>query len=157
MSKIKISEFKLLLLRNAHFGFTNFRSQVHSFWVIAVWIRKFWSWTPCTYKKLIFLAERGYVWHYFAIIWNQILPFFLILLFSFLQCTRFVQSVCSLIQQVSLLVSSTKQTKVREEWKEFFASSIFPILLELFVVIATNTNIATEDKECVLSDLGESH
>ena len=85
------------------------------------------------------------------------LPFFPHTIIFFLQCTRFVQSVCSLIQQVSLLVSSTKQTKVREEWKEFFASSIFPILLELFVVIATNTNIATEDKECVLSDLGESH
>ena len=92
--------------------------------------------------------------HYLYEIKSYLFP---ILLFSFLQCTRFVQSVCSLIQQVSLLVSSTKQTKVREEWKEFFASSIFPILLELFVVIATNTNIATEDKECVLSDLGESH
>ena len=56
---------------------------------------------------------------------------------------------------MGLLVSTTKQTKVREEWKEFFASSIFPILLELFVVIASNTNIATEDKECVLADLGE--
>ena len=28
-----------------HFGFTNLGSQVHSFWVIAIWIRKFWSWT----------------------------------------------------------------------------------------------------------------
>ena len=38
-----------------HFGFTNLGSQVHSFWVIAIWIRKFWSWTPCTtYQKQFF-------------------------------------------------------------------------------------------------------
>ena len=37
-----------MYISQIHFGFTNLGSQVHSFWVIAIWIRKFWSWTPCT-------------------------------------------------------------------------------------------------------------
>ena len=37
-----------MYISQTYFGFTNLGSQVHSFWVIAVWIRKFWSWTPCT-------------------------------------------------------------------------------------------------------------
>ena len=42
---------KKMYISQIHFGFTNLGSQVHSFWVIAVWIRKFWSWTPCMFKS----------------------------------------------------------------------------------------------------------
>ena len=51
-----------MYISQTHFGFTNLGSQVHSFWVIAVSIRKFWSWTPCILEPFV-----GKVPHVFAV------------------------------------------------------------------------------------------
>ena len=76
------------------------------------------------------------------------------ILFYF-QCSKFAQSVCALVHQVCQFVSCTTQTKVKEEWQEFFASSIFPVLLSLFVDIAANLQISNEEKEPLLCNLGK--
>ena len=73
----------------------------------------------------------------------------------FFQCSKFAQSVCALVHQVCRFVSCTTQTKVIEEWQEFFASSIFPVLLSLFVDIAANLQISNEEKEPLLCNLGK--
>ena len=40
-----------MYISQTHFGFTNLGSQAYRVWVIAFWIRKFWSWTPCITKN----------------------------------------------------------------------------------------------------------
>ena len=50
-----------MYISQTHFGFTNMRSKEHRFCLKAVWIRKFWSWTPCIGSKVIkFLGFINY-------------------------------------------------------------------------------------------------
>ena len=49
---------KCIPISEIHFGFTNLWSQVHSSWVKAVWIWKFWSWTPCTLKQSVKMSFK---------------------------------------------------------------------------------------------------
>ena len=76
---------------------------------------------------------------------------------KYFQITKFAQSVCALVHQVCQFVSVTNQSKVIEEWQEFFSSSIFPILLGIFVDIASSSNLTIADKEPLLCNLGKNY
>ena len=75
--------------------------------------------------------------------------------FSILQIMRFAQSVLSLASEVATKISELdmeleENRKISEEWHEFFAGSIFPVPLGLFVDLAPENS-----EESLLSYLGE--
>ena len=75
--------------------------------------------------------------------------------FSILQIMRFAQSVLSLASEVATKISELdleleENRKISEEWHEFFAGSIFPVPLGLFVDLASENS-----EESLLSYLGK--
>ena len=74
----------------------------------------------------------------------------------FLQIMRFAQSVLSLASEVATKIAELdmeleENRKISEEWHEFFAGSIFPVPLGLFVDLAPENS-----EESLLSYLGKS-
>ena len=75
--------------------------------------------------------------------------------FFILQIMRFAQSVLSLASEVATKISELdmeleENRKISEEWHEFFAGSIFPVPLGLFVDLAPENS-----EESLLSYLGK--
>ena len=66
---------------------------------------------------------------------------------------RFAQAVSNLAYEVA---NMAKCETMLEEWNEFFAASIFPAPLEIFVHIATSSNEDLTPKESLLCFLGKS-